>query len=290
MKLDDIKGSLGDTFQRYWRPALAGAALGGTTAGYLSRNTGEPGETPGARRRRMLRNALAGALLGGTAGVAIPAGARMAAQPWASARPGTGGATDTALGFAGKHALPLAAGGAGGIAIAKSLGTNREKAFADLFQNFHRATGGKTEGLSTLDSLRAAMKADPKIIDQVHGVLSKNLEGTGHGGLRAAELMSEAGFHTKGLPDLKGVISRLTNPVGSDVGLEGSRALAGEAGGLIGKGISRIPGERGAVASELYRRLVRPTIGGRFSLPAKALALGGGVMLANTLQNKALGR
>lgn len=290
MKLDDIKGSLGDTFQRYWKPALAGAALGGTTAGYLSRNTGEPGETPGTRRRRMLRNALAGVLLGGTAGLAIPAGAHIAAEPWSSAKPGTGGTTDTVLGFAGKHALPVAAGAAGGIGLAKSLGANREKAFSSMFQNFHRAAGSDAGGLNTMESLRAAMNSDPNAINKVHDVLSGSLEGAGHGKLRAAELMSEAGYHTKGVPDLKGILNRLIKPSGGEAGLEGSRALAGEAGGLIGKGIARIPGERGAVASELYRRLVRPTIGGRFSLPAKALALGGGVMLANDLQNKMLGR
>lgn len=289
MKIDDLKDGLGETFQKYWKPALAGAALGGTASGMLSRNAGKPGETPGERRRRMLRSALAGALLGGTAGVAIPAGLKTVTEPWGAAKPGAGGITDSALGFAGKHFAPLAVAGAGGVGLARSLKANKETAFSNLFQEFKRHAGSDSKGLGTADSLRAAMKADPTVIDQVHGTLSKGLEGAGHGKLRAAELLSESGFHPSGGPDIKSLLNRVLKPTGSSAGLEGARELLQEGGGLLGKGVSAIPGERGAALSEMWRRLVRPTIGGRYSLPAKALALGGGAMLANDLQKKVMG-
>jgi hypothetical protein len=289
MKLDDLKDNLGDVFTRYWKPALAGAALGGTASGMLSRNAGQPGETPGQRRRRMLRSALTGALLGGTAGVAIPAGFKAVSEPWAAAKPGAGGITDSALGFAGKNIAPLAVAGAGGVGIARSLKANKENAFGQLFQEFRRHAGDAGKGLETADSLRAAMKADPTVIDKVHGILTKGLEGAGQGKLRAAELLSESGFHPGGVPDVKSTLSRLVKPTGSSAGLEGARELLQEGRGLFGKGVAAIPGERGAAASELWRRLVRPTIGGRFSLPTKALALGGGAMLASDLQKKVLG-
>lgn len=289
MKLDDLKEGLGDTFQKYWKPALAGAALGGTASGLLSRNAGPEGEAPGKRRRRMLRSALAGALLGGTAGAAIPAGLKTVTEPWSAAKPGTGGVTDSAIGFAGKNIAPLAVAGAGAAGIHRSLKANKENAFGQLFQEFRRHAGDAGKGLETADALRAAMKADPTVVDKVHDVLSKGLEGAGHGKLRAAELLSESGFHPGGMADSKSLLSRLVKPTG-EAGLDGARELLREGGGLVGKGVAAIPGERGAVASELWRRLVRPTIGGRWSLPAKALALGGGTMLASDLQKKVLGQ
>jgi len=289
MTLDDIKENLGDVFQQYWKPALAGAALGGTAAGVLSRNAGKPGEAPGQRRRRMLRSALTGALLGGTAGAAVPAGLKAVAAPWSAAKPGSGGVTDTALGFAGKHIAPLTVAGAGGVGIARSLKANRENAFGHLFQEFRRHAGDAGKGLETAEALRAAMKADPTVVDKVHDVLSQGLGGAGHGKLRAAELLSESGFHPGGVPDVRQVLTRLIKPTGSMSGLEGARELLQEGGGLVGKGVAAIPGERGAAMSELWRRLVRPTIGGRWSLPAKALALGGATMLASDLQKKFLG-
>src|SRR5882672_1262762 len=142
MKLDDIKGSLGETLQRYWKPALAGAALGGTTAGYLSRNAGEPGETPGTRRKRMLRNALAGVLLGGTAGLAIPAGANIAASPWVGKKPSIiGNPLDRGIDFTTKNVAPALALGVGGGMLHKSLKSNREEGMGRLFQNFKRLEG-----------------------------------------------------------------------------------------------------------------------------------------------------
>jgi len=292
MKLDDIKGSLGDTLQRYWKPALAGAALGGTTAGYLSRNAGEPGETPGTRRKRMLRNALAGVLLGGTAGLAIPAGARIAASPWSGKKPsGLLHPIDKSIDFTGANIAPAVVAGAGGAMIHKSLRTNQEEGLGRLFQNFK---GNKSDlkwpGLETPEAFRAAIHGQPGAADMVKKVLAQGMEAKGpvsHAALRAKEQMAEAGLKEKG--DLTRMFKNLMHPRSAEPGfMEGARALASE-GGPVGKGLASIPGEAGGVASELYRRAVRPTISGRFSLPAKLLGLGGAAYLAKKLQNKVLG-
>src|SRR5882672_10337545 len=129
MKMDDLKEGLKGTFQRYWKPALAGAALGGTAATYLGRDAGPQGETPGQRRRRMLKNALTGVLLGGTAGVAIPAGAKIISEPWQKAKPFAGGPTDSALGFVGRNIVPAAAAAGGGYLTARNRHQDTQRAF-----------------------------------------------------------------------------------------------------------------------------------------------------------------
>lgn len=279
MKLDDIKGSLGDTFQRYWKPALAGAAIGGTTAGYLSRDAGKPGETPGTRRRRMLRNALAGVLLGGTAGLAIPAGARAVSEPWSS---DSGGLLDKAIGFPGKHLAGAAVAGGAGAAMYKAHKLNQAEGLKNLSQNFNRAPGA-LEGLKTPEALRAGMHGDPSLVDKVKNIVQGGI-GHSHPELRAAEQMAEAGFHT---PWDKTHFSGLLKPnAGFDA--TGTRALLSE-GGMLSRGLSKLPGARTGHALEIFRRLSRPTIKGRLSLPTQVVAALTATLLANRAQNKLLG-
>lgn len=278
MKLDDIKGSLGETFQRYWKPALAGAAIGGTTAGYLSRDTGKPGETPGTRRRRMLHNALAGVLLGGTAGLAIPAGARAMSAPWSS---DSSSVADKIVGFPGKHIAGAATAGGAGAMMYKAHKLNQASGLKNLSQNFNRAGGMK--GLDTPEALRAGMHGDPSLVDKVKATLQGGISHT-HPELRAAEQMAEAGFHA---PGVKAHLSGLLKP-DANFDATGTRALLGE-GGMISKGLSKLPGARAGHALEIFRRLSRPTIKGRLSLPTQAVAAVTATLLANRAQSKLLG-
>ncbi len=290
--MDDLKEGLQGTFQRYWKPALAGAALGGTAATYLGRDAGPQGETPGQRRRRMLKNALTGVLLGGTAGLAIPAGAKIVSEPWQKAKPFAGGPTDSALGFVGRNIVPVGAGGVAGALAMKNRGQDMQRSFGNLFHQFSGMKSKPFEAGSS-EALRAALETNPANISSLHGALGQHLGGDDVSKLRSLELLQEAGFTPKaegasgkGAVDL---LKGLVRPGAASSEFQGARSLLSSDGGALSRGIAKLPGATGDAASELWRRMVRPSISGRIPMAGK-LGIGlAGVALANKLQERVMG-
>lgn len=127
---------MGDTFKNVALPALALGAGTGALTGYLSSQGNQQGETGSARRHRILRNALVGAALGGTAGMALPMGYEALNTPLHPGADGlVGGATNSAVGFAGRHLLPAAAGIGGGFGLLRpALKADRHNALEFLRQ------------------------------------------------------------------------------------------------------------------------------------------------------------
>ena len=339
---------MGDTFKQVAMPALALGAGTGALSGYLSSRKNDPMESSRDRRHRILRNALVGAALGGTAGMALPMGYTALTTPayTHTAGPVEGG-IDSAMGFAGRNALPLGVAGLGGAALVRNRDVLKGEATEHLGEVASRADkarfmmSGKGGNPAVNTGAVSSLAATPEGAADMARFFRKGLATNGDPDIvqgdmgsifRANELMQEAGH--KGM-SLKDMIAKFQDEANAGLAYRSSgKAKArladyvadpnlvrkgflqhmtesGPVAGLLARlgarktmpfaeTLAKIPGLGGlakmdpVLPAELYSRFVRPSVGraltDRWPVPLKLGLLGAGVLGANEVQNRLVGK
>jgi hypothetical protein len=310
----DFMSHMGDTFKHVALPALALGAGTGAVSGYLSSGA-KPGETSQSRRHRILRNALIGAALGSTAGVTLPMGYEALNTPLHTntASP-VEGTVDSAIGFAGRHALPLGVGTAGYGFLRHNLSANRNEALTALSRTMGQADknfypAGREPAVANLANTPGGAATIARKFQQGNATDPK-MEGAGAGDLpsvfQANELMQEAGHKGMDLAEMQSLFGNKTREkflehVGNSGILGQGLARLAQKGSLpFADQISKIPGLSGAATydparlAEMYSRTVRPSVGNVtkrwMSEPSKWSLLAGSVLAANEIQKRLTGQ